>query len=81
LQARLEAALNRISVACESLSNRAASAGAPPKDSAAEEEVAGLQQEVARLSAALAETDAQRSRDLAELDTLIGQLKPLVEEV
>ncbi|MEM9431866.1 MAG: hypothetical protein AAGA32_20665 [Pseudomonadota bacterium] len=73
LEARLEAATGRIVAALTALAERRADGGASADQDA-------LAYENARLTEALAKLEAERARDVAEIDTLIAQLKPLVEE-
>ncbi|MEO0386478.1 MAG: hypothetical protein AAF281_02970 [Pseudomonadota bacterium] len=74
LEARLDAATARIVAALTALSER--------RDTAAgDADVAALKAENADLAGALEALRAERARDVAEIDTLIAQLKPLVEEV
>ncbi|QHQ34575.1 hypothetical protein [Algicella marina] len=79
LQTRLEAALNRVSAACEALADRAAQPAGEDGQSAAD--TAPLEAEITRLRTELSSQADLRKKDLAELDSLIEQLKPLVEEV
>jgi hypothetical protein len=70
LEARLGAAL-------DALERKLAAAAKPADDGP---DLAELQAENARLQQELADLTEERERDLAQLDQLIAQLRPLVEE-
>lgn len=74
LQRRMNAALEQLE---KEASDRAqGSAG----EAGASAEIAQLQSQNKALSEKLAKLSADRERDLAQLDQLIAQLKPLIEE-
>ena len=70
LEARLTAAL-------DALERKLAETGEPAGDGP---DPTALQAENERLQQELADLTEERERDLAQLDQLIAQLKPLVEE-
>jgi len=70
LEARLAAAL-------DALERKLSEAAKPTGDGP---DLADLQAENERLQQELADLNDERERDLAQLDQLIAQLKPLVEE-
>lgn len=73
LEARLDAAISQIREAFESRSTPDKANGVDSK------ELEKLAQENATLTSTLSALQDQRQRDIADLDTLIEQLKPLVE--
>ena len=76
LERRIDAALERIQNA---LATQNGGDGGDDLN-AARDRIAALEAENRQLSAQLTELNAARSQDLAQLDQLIGQLRPLVEE-
>jgi len=67
---------NRIDAALDRIRSGIAAAGAVPKDGALQ----ALSEENASLQGQLSELKTQRDNDLAELDGLVAQLKPLIGE-
>jgi hypothetical protein len=76
LEARLDAALTALETAA------AAGSGAAGDDSGAEAaaRIAALEAENRELQDRLAAVTEEREKDLAQLDALIAQLRPLIEE-
>jgi SMC interacting uncharacterized protein involved in chromosome segregation len=75
----------QVSEALERLRSAIAAREAAKADSADEaalrEQVRALQEDNARLSREFEQLRAKRDKDVAALDELIAQLKPLIEEV
>jgi uncharacterized coiled-coil DUF342 family protein len=79
LETRLSEALERLRGA---IAARAAAERAPAEDTGTlHERIAELEEENRELHAELAHLRAKREKDVAALDELITQLKPLIEEV
>ncbi len=78
LQAQLAEALDGLRSA---LAARAASLEPQPGESELRERVAALEAEKAELADELERLRVKRDKDVAALDDLIAQLKPLIEEV
>ncbi|MFO1208795.1 MAG: hypothetical protein U1E40_06175 [Amaricoccus sp.] len=78
LEAQLSEALEGLRNA---LAARAAAAAAQPEESALRERIATLESEKAELARELEQLRVKRDKDVAALDDLIAQLKPLIEEV
>ena len=78
LEARLAGALDRLRVG----DRRQDAAAAPqPDERALRDRIAALEKEKAELADELERLRAKRDKDVAALDDLIAQLKPLIEEV
>ena len=60
---------------------REASLAATPDEAQLSERLSSLEREKSRLETELEELRAKRDKDVAALDELIAQLKPLIEEV
>jgi DNA repair exonuclease SbcCD ATPase subunit len=71
-------ALDRLRAALDS---REEAVAARPSETALTERVAELERDNARLAEELANLRDKRDKDVAALDELIAQLKPLIEEV
>jgi SMC interacting uncharacterized protein involved in chromosome segregation len=67
----------RLSAALDALERKLAEAAQPAGDGP---DLDALRDENERLQQELADLNDERERDLAQLDQLIAQLKPLVEE-
>ena len=78
LEAQLAEAFDRLRNA---LAAKAAKARPQPGERALEERVAALEAEKAALADELERLRDKRDKDVAALDDLIAQLKPLIEEV
>jgi hypothetical protein len=78
LEAQLAEALERLR---SSLAARAAAAAAQPDERALLQRIAALESEKAELADELERLRVKRDKDVAALDDLIAQLKPLIEEV
>jgi predicted nucleic acid-binding Zn-ribbon protein len=78
LEAQLTEALDRLRSA---LAARAAAAAPQPDERALHERIAALENEKAELADELGRLQVKRDKDVAALDDLIAQLKPLIEEV
>ena len=78
LEAQLAAAFDRLRNAVIA---RSAAAGARPDEQALEKRIASLEAEKAALTDELERLRVKRDKDVAALDDLIAQLKPLIEEV
>jgi hypothetical protein len=78
LEAQLTEALDRLRSA---LAARAAAAVPQPGERALLERLAALESENAELADELERLRVKRDKDVAALDDLIAQLKPLIEEV
>jgi len=76
--AKIAEALERLRAA---IAARAGAAAPSPDDAALMARVAELEAENARLADELEKLRAKRDKDVAALDELIAQLKPLIEEV
>jgi len=76
LAARMETAIGRINAAVES----GAMASAGESDAPMAEKVRTLTHENQQLQTELSDIKAMREQDLAELDGLVAQLKPLIGE-
>ena len=82
LEERLEVATTRVIDAVAALAERMRAADGAAGSGAGEQgEVGALRSQNAELNAALKTLQDERARDVAELDALIDQLKPLLEEV
>lgn len=75
LEARLKAATETVRAA---LSNKQTAGPAAGDETV---RIAALEAQNTALTGSLEKLKKQRGRDMAELDTLIARLKPLVEEV
>lgn len=60
---------------------REASLAATPDEAQLSERLSSLERERSRLESELEQLRAKRDKDVAALDELIAQLKPLIEEV
>lgn len=78
LEAQLAAAFDRLRNAVLA---RSAAAQPKPDEQALEKRIAALEAEKAALSDELERLRVKRDKDVAALDDLIAQLKPLIEEV
>ena len=78
LQAQLSDALDALRSA---LNAREASLAAQPGESELRERIATLEAEKAELADELEQLRVKRDKDVAALDDLIAQLKPLIAEV
>ena len=78
LEARLAEAFDRLRAA---LAARAAAVQPQPGERALKERIAALEGEKADLADELDRLRVKRDKDVAALDDLIAQLKPLIEEV
>ena len=78
LEAQLAEALEGLRTA---LAARAAAAAPQPEETALRERIAALESEKAELADELERLRVKRDKDVAALDDLIAQLKPLIEEV
>ena len=78
LEAQLSEALERLRSA---LSARDAAAAPKPDETALLERIGRLEAEKADLADELERLRVKRDKDVAALDDLIAQLKPLIEEV
>ena len=78
LEAQLSEALDRLRSA---LAARDAAATVQPSEQALLDRVARLEAEKAELADELERLQVKRDKDVAALDDLIAQLKPLIEEV
>jgi hypothetical protein len=78
LDARIAAAIGRIRVALDA---RDAALAPDPDTAAFSGRIAALEAENAELAEELERLRAKRDKDVAALDELIAQLKPLIEEV
>jgi hypothetical protein len=78
LEAQLSEALDRLRSA---LAAREAAAAPRPDERALHDRIAALEAEKAELSDELGRLRVKRDKDVAALDDLIAQLKPLIEEV
>ena len=78
LEAQLAEAFDRLRAA---LAARAAAAQPQPGERALKERISALEGEKADLADELERLRVKRDKDVAALDDLIAQLKPLIEEV
>jgi hypothetical protein len=78
LEAQLSEALDRLRAA---LAARDAAASVQPNEQALLDRIARLDGEKAELADELERLRVKRDKDVAALDDLIAQLKPLIEEV
>jgi uncharacterized coiled-coil DUF342 family protein len=78
LQGKLAESLDRLRAA---LAARDAAAETRPDQQALLDRIDGLEDEKAELADELGRLRAKRDKDVAALDDLIAQLKPLIEEV
>jgi hypothetical protein len=78
LEAQLSEALDRLRSA---LAARDAAATVQPNEQALLDRIARLEGEKAELADELERLQVKRDKDVAALDDLIAQLKPLIEEV
>ena len=78
LEAQLAEAFDRLRGA---LAAKAAAAQPQPGEKALQERIAALESEKAALADELDRLRVKRDKDVAALDDLIAQLKPLIEEV
>ena len=78
LEAQLSEALDRLRAA---LAARDAAASVQPSEQALLDRIARLEGEKAELTDELERLQVKRDKDVAALDDLIAQLKPLIEEV
>ena len=78
LEAQLSEALDRLRAA---LAARDAAASVQPNEQALLDRIARLEGEKAELADELERLQVKRDKDVAALDDLIAQLKPLIEEV
>jgi len=78
LEAQLAEAFDRLR---NTLAAKAAAARPQPTERALKERVAALEGEKAELADELDRLRVKRDKDVAALDDLIAQLKPLIEEV
>ena len=78
LEAQLAEALDRLRSA---LAARDAAAAPQPDEQALRDRIAALESEKAELADELERLRVKRDKDVAALDDLIAQLKPLIEEV
>ena len=78
LEAQLSEALGRLRAA---LTARDAAASVQPNEQALLDRIARLEGEKAELADELERLQVKRDKDVAALDDLIAQLKPLIEEV
>ena len=78
LEAQLAEAFDRLRNA---LAARAAAAQPQPGERALKERISALESEKANLAEELERLRVKRDKDVAALDDLIAQLKPLIEEV
>jgi hypothetical protein len=78
LEAQLSEALDRLRAA---LAARDAAASVQPNEQALLDRIARLEGEKAELADELERLRVKRDKDVAALDDLIAQLKPLIEEV
>jgi predicted nucleic acid-binding Zn-ribbon protein len=78
LEAQLAEAFDRLRNA---LAARAAAAQPQPGERALKERIGALEGEKAELADELDRLRVKRDKDVAALDDLIAQLKPLIEEV
>jgi uncharacterized protein YicC (UPF0701 family) len=78
LEAQLAEAFDRLRNA---LAAKAAAAKPQPGEKALSERIAALESEKAELAEELERLRVKRDKDVAALDDLIAQLKPLIEEV
>ena len=78
LEVQLSEALDRLRSA---LASRAAAARPQPDQQALLDRIAALEAEKAELADELEQLKVKRDKDVAALDDLIAQLKPLIEEV
>jgi phage regulator Rha-like protein len=78
LQAQLAEAFERLRSA---LAAREAAAAPQPGEQALRDRIAALESENAELADELERLRVKRDKDVAALDDLIAQLKPLIEEV
>jgi hypothetical protein len=79
LESHMAAALDRLRTAV--VSRRSSHGGADGEEGALASRVAELEREKAALAGELERLRAKRDMDVAALDELIAQLKPLIEEV
>jgi len=77
LESQLAEALDRLRAA---LSAREAAAASQPDDQVLHERIAALEAEKAGLADELGRLRIKRDKDVAALDDLIAQLKPLIAE-
>lgn len=77
LESQLAEALDRLRAA---VSAREAAAATAPDEQALRERVAALEAEKAELADELERLRVKRDKDVAALDDLIAQLKPLIAE-
>lgn len=78
LDSRLADALDRLRAALDA---RDAAAAPPPDEAELHRRIAALEAENAALARELEQLRDKRDKDVAALDELITQLKPLIEEV
>ena len=77
LESQLAEALDRLRAA---LAAREAAAASQPDDQVLQERIAALEAEKAGLADELGRLRIKRDKDVAALDDLIAQLKPLIAE-
>jgi predicted nucleic acid-binding Zn-ribbon protein len=78
LEAQLSEALERLR---STLAARAAAAAPQPAEQALRDRIGQLEREKSELADELDRLRVKRDKDVAALDDLIAQLKPLIEEV
>jgi uncharacterized coiled-coil DUF342 family protein len=78
LESQLAEALDRLRSA---VASRTAAAAPRPGEQELHDRIAALEAEKAELADELEQLRAKRDKDVAALDDLIAQLKPLIEEV
>jgi predicted nucleic acid-binding Zn-ribbon protein len=78
LEAQLAEALDRLRAA---IAAKDAAAAPQPEERALRDRIAALEKEKAELADELERLRVKRDKDVAALDDLIAQLKPLIEEV
>ncbi len=78
IEAEITGALERLRRA---VAARVASLAATPDEAQRAERLTSLEREKSRLEAELDQLRSKRDKDVAALDELIAQLKPLIEEV
>jgi hypothetical protein len=78
LEVQLSEALDRLRSAVEA---RAAAVRPQPDEQALLDRIAALEEQKAELADELDRLRVKRDKDVAALDDLIAQLKPLIEEV
>jgi predicted nucleic acid-binding Zn-ribbon protein len=78
LEAQLAGALDRLRSA---IAAKSVAAAPQPDERALRDRIAALEKEKAELGDELERLRVKRDKDVAALDDLIAQLKPLIEEV